>query len=114
MAFSRKCLGRGRDQQVVVAHAVGIELARAAERDDRDPARLDLRHEAPREVLRELDERHHRVARDRRLAVVEAVLVALVGERPDEPDLAPHVAALDPEHRADDQDVDPEPTDELG
>ena len=62
----------------------------------------------------QLGERDHRVARDRRLAVVQAVLVALVGERPDEPDLAAHVAALDPEDRADDEDVDPEPADELG
>jgi len=57
---------------------------------------------------------HHRVPGDRWLAVVQAVLVALVGKRADEPDLAPHVAALDPEHGADDQDVDAEPADELG
>ena len=39
----------------------------------------------------QLGERDHLVARDRLLAVVEAVLVALVGERLDEPDLATHV-----------------------
>ena len=42
------------------------------------------------------------------------VLVALVGERPHE-DLAAHVPPGDPEHGADDEDVDPEPAaDELG
>ena len=42
------------------------------------------------------------------------VLVALVGERPDEPDLAGHVVALDEQRRADDEDVDAEPARELG
>ena len=58
--------------------------------------------------------RHHLVARDRLDAVVERVLVALVGERPDQPDLAAHVVALDPQRRPDDEDVDAEPADELG
>ena len=59
-------------------------------------------------------ERDHPVARDRRHAVVEGELVALVGERPDEPDLAAHVVALDEQGRADDEDVDPEDARELG
>ena len=67
-----------------------------------------------REVPRQLGERDHLVARDRRHAVVEPVLVALVGEGPHEPDLAAHVPALDPQHRADDEDVDAQPADELG
>src|SRR6185295_11970828 len=40
--------------------------------------------------------------------------VALVGEGPDQADLAGHVAALEPQGGADDQDVDAEATDQLG
>ena len=78
----------GRHQQVVVADPVRVHLAVAAEHDDRDAAGLDLVHEPLGEVLGQRGERDHPVARDRRDAVVERVLVALVGERPDEPDLA--------------------------
>ena len=43
-----------------------------------------------------------------------AVLVALVGERLDQADLAAHVATLGEQRRADDEDVDAERADELG
>ena len=49
-----------------------------------------------------------------RHAAVEGVLVALVGERADEADLAAHVVALDEQRRSDDEDVDAEPAGELG
>ena len=65
-------------------------------------------------MLRQTRERGHPVARDRGHAVVEAVLVALVGEGPDQPDLAAHVAALDEQRRADDEDVDPLRAGDLG
>ena len=58
--------------------------------------------------------RDHPVARDRRHAAVEPELVALVGQRPDEPDLAAHVVALDEQRRPDDEDVGPERPGELG
>ena len=57
---------------------------------------------------------HHPVARDRRDAAVELELVALVGEGPDEPDLAAHVVTLDEQRRSDDQDIDAEGAGELG
>src|SRR5256885_1107196 len=46
------------------------------------------------------------VPRDRRHAGVEPVLEALVGQCLDEPDLAAHVMALDPQRGPHDQDVD--------
>ena len=42
-----------RHQQVVVADAVGVHLAVAAEHDDRHAAGLDLVHQPPGEVLRQ-------------------------------------------------------------
>ena len=115
VALDDERLDGRRHQQVVVADAVGVDLAVAAEHDHRDAARLDLVHQAAGErASGRRRERDHPVARDRRHAVVEPVLVALVGERPDEPDLAAHVAALDEQRRADDEDVDAERADELG
>ena len=55
----------------------------------------------------------HLVARDRRLALVALERIALVGERPDQADLAAHVVALLEQGRADDEHVDPEAADEL-
>ena len=107
-------LGRRRDEQVVVADAVGVHLAAAAEHDDRHAIGLDLVREALGEMLGQRGEGHHPIARDGRHAAVERVLVALVGEGADEPDLAAHVVALDEQRRADDEDVDAEPAGELG
>ena len=101
-------------EQVVVTDAVGVDLAVAAEHDDGHAIGLDLVHEPLREVLRQRGEGDHPIARDGRHAAVEGVLVALVGEGADEPDLAAHVVALDEQRRADDEDVDPEPAGELG
>ena len=56
VALRDERLGRGRDEQVVVADAVGVHLAVAAEHDDRDAAGLDLVHEPPGEVLRQRGE----------------------------------------------------------
>ncbi len=52
VALAHERLGRGRDEQVVVADAVGVHLAVAAEHDDGHAAGLDLVHERRvREVL---------------------------------------------------------------
>ena len=45
-------LGRRRDEQVVVADAVGVHLAAATEHDDRHALGLDLVRESLGEVLR--------------------------------------------------------------
>ena len=46
--------------------------------------------------------------------LLSVVLVALVGERADQPDLAAHVAALQEQRRPDDEDVRAEAADQLG
>ena len=51
VALDDERLDRRRHQQVVVADAVGVHLAVAAEHDDGDAAGLDLVHEPLGEVL---------------------------------------------------------------
>ena len=48
VALDDERLDRRRHEQVVVADAVGVHLAVAAEHDDRDAAGLDLVHEPRR------------------------------------------------------------------
>ena len=101
-------------QQVVIANAVRVHPALAAEHDDGHASRLDLLHEPFPDMQRQRREAHHLVARDGWHAVVERELVTLVGERADQPDLASHVVALDEQRGTDDEDVDAEAAGEFG
>src|SRR5439155_22113091 len=100
--------------QVVLANSVRMDGAVAPEHDNRDAAGLDLVHQPAGEMLWQRRKGDHSIAWDRRHASIEFVLITLVGEGLDQPDLAAHVPAPGKQRRADDQDIGTKSADQLG
>ncbi len=110
---TRPGLGTARDQEVVVADAVRVQVAVRPEHHDRHVAALDRVAERAGEVARQLRKADHLVTGSGRHAAIPLVREPLVGQGPHQADLASLVATLREQRRPHDEHVRPQPAHQL-